>query len=310
MRNGGYGEQHGPVALELVAAAAAAVVIIAVAAAFGWQLGKKAGLREATAEPASAEREGQAGNENRKSPDVREEASGEGQAVSRSLLFIGNSHGEHLPGALEALARAVGIAVRSEQLTPDGALLYQHAAQAETLAAIESRQWDFVVLQEQSVVSSVPERRQTEMLPAARKLCQLIRKAGSRPVLFLTWARKQGDLANRQFYPEDTFQKMQARVIAGYREVARDTEARLVPVGAAWRAVYEERSDIELFAPDGLHASEAGVHLAAAVFLAALLERDPTEIEESKAPEIPGLSGEQLSYLYRVAKKTVESFQP
>ena len=314
MQSGGYDERRGPVALEVLAAVAG-LTIVAVAAAFGWQMGRRAERSEALAEKTSPTDDvgtgddGQSAGQKPKSADIAPEQSGEEPTDSRSLLFIGNSHCQYVPGALGALARAFGTAVDTEQLAPKGAHLFEHSKNAKTLRAIERRRWEFVVLQEQSVVSAVPELRQTEMLVAVRRLSKLIRKTGAKPLLFLTWARKDGDQENAQRYPDDTFDKMQARVIAGYREVARSTGIGLVPVGAAWQTVMQERSDIELFASDGLHASEAGVHLAAAVFLASLFSLDPAEVMESKAPDVPGLSRQQLRYLRQVAKKTVESFQ-
>jgi hypothetical protein len=289
--------------LQSVAVAGSMLAIVTVAAAFGWQLGRKDRSREAHAEQAvkarTPARTGMGG----------EERPAAGEKTERySILFIGNSHSEHLPGALGALARASGIDLETEKVNPGGAQLIEHMRSPATLGALNRQKRDFVVLQEHSIVPGVPEHRQTEMLPAARKLCELARKQGARPVLYLTWARERGDPVNKKLFPADTYDKMQARVIEGYREVARDTGARLVPVGAAWQTVMRERPDIELFDPDGQHASWAGVHLAAAVFLASLFERDPAGIEESSLPNIPGLSEEQASYLRQVAKRTVSSF--
>lgn len=286
-----------------VAIAGSMLAIVTVAAAFGWQLGRKAGSGEERPEQAKSARTpsppGESGQKRK---------AGGGKTERYSILFIGNSHSEHLPGALGALARASGIDIEAEKVNPGGAQLIEHLRNPATLGALRREKRDFVVLQEQSIVPGVPELRQTEMLPAARKLCELARKQGARPVLYLTWARERGDPVNKRLFPADTYDKMQARVIEGYREVAADTGARLVPVGAAWRTVMRERPDIELFAPDGQHASWAGVHLAAAVFLASLFERDPAGIEESSLPDIPGLSGEQARYLRQVAKLTASSF--
>jgi hypothetical protein len=146
------------------------------------------------------------------------------------------------------------------------------------------------------------------MLPAVRKLYRVARKKGSQPVLFLTWAREKGDQVNPQLFPGDTFEAMQARVIEGYREAARQTGARISPVGVAWQTAMRERPDIRLFAPDGVHASRAGVYLAAAVFLATLFERDPARIDDSSIPEIPELDRKQAGYLRQVAQRAVKAF--
>ena len=311
MRYREYDQRRGPVPLEAVAAAAG-LILIAVAAAFGWQLGNRAGQKEALAKQASLTGQSRPDGANQAASAAtaaeNQPAGDEATAGAHRLLFIGNSHSAHLPGALRALGRALGTTIETEQLTPGGARLVEHAAKGETYQTIRRRRCDFVILQEQSVVPGVPELRQTEMLPALRKLTSVIRQTGAKPLLFITWAAEKGDQHNRQLYPLDTYHKMQARVIEGYQEAARDTGAGLVPVGAAWRTVLRERSDIKLFAPDGVHASPAGIHLAAAVFLASLFQQDPSKVNESKAPEVPGLTGEQLRYLRQVAKNTAESY--
>jgi hypothetical protein len=264
---------------------------VLVAAAFGWQLGRKAAVEGRRAERAGGE------------PAAPAES-----AARRSVLFIGNSHSAPIPAALEALARAAGVDIAIEQITPGGARLIEHAQNRATLEAIAKRKRDFVVLQEQAIVPGVPTLRQTLMLPAARKLCRVARETGSQPVLYLTWAREKGDQVNQRLFPLDTFEAMQVRVTAGYREAARQTGARIAPVGLAWQAAMRERPDIQLFDPDGMHASPAGVHLAASVFLAALFDRDPSRIEDAKAPAIPGIVPEQSLYLRRLAQRTVSAF--
>src|SRR5256712_3057541 len=81
------------------------------------------------------------------------------------VLFIGNSYTyvNDLPAMFAGLARSGGHRVETAMVAEGGATLAEHAASAATSAAITSKKWDVVVLQEQSEIPSVEQFRQSEM---------------------------------------------------------------------------------------------------------------------------------------------------
>lgn len=190
-------------------------------------------------------------------------------AKSPAILFVGNSYSSDVPKAFEQLAKREGRAVLVEQVTVAGRSLAQAAADADTLAKIKRGKWDVVVLQEQSLIPAFPPaQRDAQMMPALKRLVGEVRQAGALPVLYETWARRDGDRENAAVFPNDTFQAMDARLSECFK-AARQTNPTLtgVPVGHAWAARMKDGKGATLYNPqDGSHPSAQGIHLAAAVF--------------------------------------------
>ena len=106
------------------------------------------------------------------------------------LLFIGNSFtARHdLPGMIKALAADGGVALETRLISMGGASLRSHWNKGEAAAAIRDGDYDFVVLQEQS---TLPLKNASRMHENIRLFNDVIREAGARTVLYLTWARRQ-----------------------------------------------------------------------------------------------------------------------
>ncbi len=191
-----------------------------------------------------------------------------GKTEEPRILFVGNSYSFKVPGLLARLVRESGRKVVVESVTRGGWTLKRHAGSKQTLARIREGGWDVVVMQEQSQIPSFGrEQRSREMIPHARTLVSEIRKVGAVPVFFQTWGRRDGDRSNKKSFPDDSFEKMQARLVTGYQEAAAAVEGVLVvPVGEAWAREMREGRGKRLFARDGSHPSEAGVNLSARVF--------------------------------------------
>ena len=189
-------------------------------------------------------------------------------AAEPRILFVGNSYSFKVPGALAQLAQEGRPGVVVERVTRGGWTLRKHAGSKETLARIRGGKWDVVVLQEQSQLPSFSrEQRGEQMIPHAKNLVEEIRRAGAVPVFFQTWGRRNGDLQNAGAFPDDTFAKMQARLIVGYREVAEAAGGVLVvPVGEAWAEEMKAGNGKRLYARDGSHPSAAGVLHSARIF--------------------------------------------
>ncbi|MGI9244657.1 MAG: DUF4886 domain-containing protein [Verrucomicrobiales bacterium] len=188
-------------------------------------------------------------------------------AAPLQVLFIGNSYSFNVPGMFAKIARSMGKPVAVEQVTKGGWTLAKHAASPETRKMIASRNWDFIILQEQS---QIPSSRDAEarMVPAAEQLHELATESGAELVYFETWGRRDGDVRNVK---GDTFEEMQKRLTRGYGATRDATGGRLVPVGQVWGELRRK----EFWAEDGSHPSKSGAYLAACVFYSFLVGASP-----------------------------------
>lgn len=90
----------------------------------------------------------------------------------KRVLFLGNSYifVNDLPYVFSELSESGGYSIESNHITRGGARLENFLDPEDALsgdlhrALIESR-WDFVVLQEQSQIPSMPEERESRMYP-------------------------------------------------------------------------------------------------------------------------------------------------
>ena len=164
------------------------------------------------------------------------------------ILFIGNSHTyfNDLPHIVQVLAGEDGYDCQVAMLAHGGWYLAQHAEEPEVRFNIRYGKYDYVVLQEHSH----PFGPEEKFFQAVLALNQLIREAGSTPVIYATWARK-------------TEPQEQDRMDAAHARIAEATGALLAPVGKYWWAYQKSWPEAEMYAEDGAHASRAGSEFAA-----------------------------------------------
>jgi hypothetical protein len=163
----------------------------------------------------------------------------------------------HLIGG-EVVAHTRGGARLAEQLNPATRL------GSRTTRSLAEEQWDFVILQE---MSTGPARFRDRYLASVESLAEAARSAGAAPVIFATWPFREGSarLAKTGW----DFDEMQELLHDAFETAARDNEARLADVGSA----FARRRDPSLYAPDGVHPSDAGADLAAGIIAEALLRQ-------------------------------------
>jgi PKD repeat protein len=93
---------------------------------------------------------------------------------------------------------------------------------------------------------------------------------------------------------------MNDRLRWAYKQMADENEALMSPVGMAWRASWEADSSINLWSSDNSHPSLAGSYLAACVFYATILEKNPVGLSYTA-----GLPAAQATFLQQIASNTV-----
>jgi len=214
------------------------------------------------------------------------------------VLFVGNSYTyvNNLPNVFAGLAASGGHQVATGMLATGGATLADHVRDPATATTLTSTSWNAVVLQEQSEIPSSGTLWQSQMYPAAAQLVGMVRQAGAVPILFLTWAHREG-------WPETgllDYRSMQEAIDGGYLAVARRQDVSTAPVGLAWSALLGRTPQADLWQDDGSHPTLEGTYLAACVFYATIFGQSPRGLTY-----LDGLSDDTAAEAQEVAADVV-----
>ena len=214
-------------------------------------------------------------------------------AVSRKILFVGDSLTYFQDGIdthFERLAASghPPLAVAADQSAFGGAFLHRLWNLKEPVKAIDTGAYDVVVLQE-----DLPETTVADFREYAGKFVAEVRKNHARPVLLMAWA-----------YARRGWISM-AEIAQAHREVAKEWNVDVAPVGLAWEQVSKQRPGMDLYVSDREHPSIFGTYLAACVVYATIYGRDPRD----DSYVAPGVSPEQASFLRTVAWQTVQQYR-
>ncbi|MBL4584576.1 MAG: FG-GAP repeat protein [Pseudomonadales bacterium] len=226
------------------------------------------------------------------------------------VLFIGNSYtsANNLPSIFSQLAQSNGRSVDVSATAPGGYKFEDHAGNSATLTAINSQQWDFVILQNQSQVPGWrPGAVTTHSLPHAQTLAQAIQanNPDSEIIYYVTWGRESGDQQNCDYYPVVcTFTGHTAALLEGYNIYQTSTGGTLALVGPAWEAVVKDSAAVfaaaDLWSSDGSHPSVSGSYLAANVLYIALFKE-----AANGATYTAGLPVNSATYIQQIATATM-----
>ena len=228
------------------------------------------------------------------------------QSNAKRVLWIGNSYTyvNDLPNLLRQLALSGGDSLIMDSNTPGGYTFANHSSNALTLQKLALNTNDFVILQAQSQEPSFPPTQvETQTFPYAQQLDSLIHVGSdcAKTVFYMTWGRKYGDAQNCPNYPPlCSFEGMNDRLRWAYKQMADENEALMSPVGMAWKASWAADSTINLWSSDFSHPSLAGSYLAACVFYATILEKNPVGLSYTA-----GLPAVQATFLQQIASNTV-----
>jgi hypothetical protein len=93
---------------------------------------------------------------------------------------------------LSELAASEGRTLTTGLAAEGGRSLGEHANSAATTSLLESANWDYVILQEESVIPSLADHRDKYMCATARVLDAAITAGGAETLLFMTCGRENG----------------------------------------------------------------------------------------------------------------------
>jgi PKD repeat protein len=203
-------------------------------------------------------------------------------AQIKNVLFLGNSYTgvNNLPQLVKDVALSFGDTIYSDQNTPGGYTYNLHTTNATSLAKIQAQNWDYVILQEQSQIPSLPQSitGSDYSVPHSVTLNNLIKANNpcTETVFYMTWGRENGDASFcAQYAPVCTYSGMQQELRNTYMFMADSNQATVSPVGVAWKTVRDSFPSIQLYTGDGSHPNIFGSYLAACVFYATLYQKSP-----------------------------------
>ena len=142
------------------------------------------------------------------------------------------------------MAREAGIDCQVTMIAHSNWRLCDHAKEPDVRFNIKYGKYDYVILQEYSQ----PFEEEAEYERSMRRFCGWIRRAGARPVIYMTWSRRDEPEA-------------QETINRACRRMAEELDCLLAPVGEIWWQRIGEGAD--LYFTDGQHPSKMGTAFVA-----------------------------------------------
>jgi hypothetical protein len=233
-----------------------------------------------------------------------------GIAQPASAIFIGNSffyYNNGINGHLTQLIKAGEPAAKfrvtmvtisgsgadwhdvGSYFRPDAIGRYSFDANNNIVFNKIDRLFDVAIMMDCSQCPIHPELKSV-FVEYTKKHVETVRKAGTVPVLFMSWAYSDK--------PEMTEQLAEA-----YTQAGNDNGALVIPAGLAFARVVKAMPDVNLYAPDKRHPSLAGTYLAASTVYATVLKKSPVGLTYTA-----GLDAGVAQGLRTAAWDTVQSY--
>lgn len=164
------------------------------------------------------------------------------------ILFIGNSHTyfNDMPLMVARRFRDLQYDCEVTMIAHGGWFMIQHVQEPDVRFNILNGNYDYVVLQEHAH----PFGPESVFFEAVHRLNEWIREAGAKPVIYMTWAKKDEE-------------SRQERMTLAHKQIAEEIDALLAPVGENWWPYIHSCPDVDMYYGDGQHASEEGSEFAA-----------------------------------------------
>jgi hypothetical protein len=226
----------------------------------------------------------------------------------KSILWVGNSffyYNNSMHNHFGRLAASGGMKARSTSSTisgsgldwhdmesllrPDGLGRYSFVGDNEIRFNPPGKQYEAAIMMDCSQCPVHPQL-QAAFHQAVKKDAEILKRAGVRPVLFMSWAYKDK--------PE-----MTAQLAEQYTKAGNENDALVIPAGLAFAKAMSKRPDLELYAADKRHPSLAGTYLAASTVYATLYRKSPVGLSYTA-----GLDAGLAKFLQATAWDAVQEY--
>ncbi|MBS1718528.1 MAG: hypothetical protein JSS72_12435 [Armatimonadetes bacterium] len=199
------------------------------------------------------------------------------------ILFIGNSFTwvNDVPNLVRQIWEADGShqSVQVERI--DAGHLEDLAGNRGVFDKIKNGRWNAVVFEGAMVSMSLTRDYPQD---TAISLANTARKAGAKPYLFVEWPRRGIDETDY--------------TLNVYWRIATPTKSRVIPVCRVWDRALKMQPQLDLYSPDGNHASALGSYLAACTIYRYISGRQIP----ANPWVIPGLPKEQVSVILKAVR--------
>ena len=223
-----------------------------------------------------------------------------------------------VPALFKRFADQAGLRYTVSLETAAGQTLKWHLANKR---AVFDRRWDAVVLQQYSTLDPDKPGDVTATIPAARGITELLRKRNPRVDISLvaTWSRPDQTYPPGKHWSDQPIERMALDLRKADDRVKAEVPAiaRIVPVGQAFNCAIARKiadpnpydgltpGQIDLWATDHYHASNAGYYLEALTVFASVTHTDPRKLgpREKAARDLkiaPALAIKLQDVAYRI----------
>jgi hypothetical protein len=206
----------------------------------------------------------------------------------KEVLFIGNSltYYHDMPAMLQEMLREKHSTINIHQSTEPGVSLYDHLTSENTIKKLNSQSWDFVVLQEGTVRTLIPEVMQYQLRPTVIKLDSIIRTRGGRTMLYESYpiskypekycypsivisnTLEEKDYCSVELLDSDQEFKI---IQNSFNDLNNSIDGNIALVGTCFELCKKKFPELTLFeSKEDTHPSKLGSYLIACVFFKAL----------------------------------------
>lgn len=219
------------------------------------------------------------------------------------VLFVGNSFVfyNNLAQVVTYMADSTAIKLQTQKSVVGGAYLSEHWQGKRGLKSkkmIQEGKYDVVIIQENSMGAiDSPD----SLMKYTKLFADFIRSTGAKPYLYQIWARQRVP----QYHTE---------LNTVYEKVAREANISLIPIGKAWNTARTYRPTAPLFDADGIHPSNLGTFMTAAVIVGHICGNLPERynpvptIRDSKGEtmELVRIDWLDMVFAMKVARETLK----
>lgn len=170
-----------------------------------------------------------------------------------NILFVGNSltYTNNLPELVKQKASEKGISLGIKTIAKPNYAIVDHWAEGEVQQYIESKKFDFVIIQQGP--SSQQEGR-AMLIEGGKKYAELCVANNAKLCYFMVW-------------PSLTYYHTFDGVIKNHEDAATINNAILCPVGLIWKDHFDDTNEFDFYGLDGFHPSLLGSQAAANVIV-------------------------------------------
>lgn len=199
------------------------------------------------------------------------------------VLFIGNSYTIYndMPLMFKMFCRKAGDNVYVDNCSVLGASLEYLSRTQMVEDMINSKNWDYIVLQSSPVNMSDSSMFSSEFLTLYRLKEIIISNNSNTKIIYpMLWSPEYGATINgellREIYTYNEFQEM---IYNGNLFITDSMDMLSAPIGWVWYYIVNNASDIELYDDDGYHPNTLGSYLCASVYYSLIFKKSSEGID-------------------------------